>query len=211
MSGWFVGDGEFRIAPVDAGPGSADPQTFTRLHLQCLETAYARIIDEDFGRRIRAEAESVAAEDRENLAAPATRAVIAWANPGFGQSNEFGCCSIGADPDLWFRPVGLALSTDGPQPWEAKAGAEPLPGVAGKPPRTLVTLYVLPEAQGRGLGGHLLDAVLGSEEPDHQRQRRRRALLRPPRLPLPRGGLPRGRGVGAGHHRADGARADPPR
>ena len=76
---WFVGDGEFRIAPVDAGPGSADPQTFTRLHLQCLETAYARIIDEDFGRRIRAEAKSVAAEDRENLAAPATRAVIAWA------------------------------------------------------------------------------------------------------------------------------------
>ncbi|SQC30161.1 Acetyltransferase (GNAT) family [Rothia kristinae] len=165
MSGWFVGDGEFRIAPVDAGPGSADPQTFTRLHLQCLETAYARIIDEDFGRRIRAEAESVAAEDRENLAAPATRAVIAWANPGFGQSNEFGCCSIGADPDLWFRPVGLALSTDGPQSWEAKAGAAPLPGVAGKPPRTLVTLYVLPEAQGRGLGGHLLDAVLGAEEP----------------------------------------------
>lgn len=165
MSGWFVGDGEFRIAPVDAGPGSADPQTFIRLHLQCLETAYARIIDEDFGRRIRAEAGHVAAEDRENLAAPATRAVIAWANPGFGQSNEFGCCSIGADPDLWFRPVGLALSTDGPQPWEAKVGAAPLPGVDGKPPRTLVTLYVLPEAQGRGLGGHLLDAVLGAEEP----------------------------------------------
>ena len=165
MSGDFVLGGEFRIAPVDTGPASAEPTAFTRLHLQCLDTAYERIIGEGFGRRLRAEADDVAAEDRAYLARPGTRAAIAWANPGFGTSNEFGCCSIGADPDLWFRPVGLALSAEGPQPWEAQVGAQPLRGAEGKPPRTLVTLYVLPEAQGRGLGGALLDAVLDPEEP----------------------------------------------
>lgn len=157
----YTSDGRYRIAP--AGPEQA--REYAAAHLACLRTAYEQITGPGFGRRIAAEADDVLAEDRAYLQAPGSRAVMAWENPGYVPGDPVGCCALGADPDLWHRPVGVALSTEGPQGWEREVGAQPLAGPDGAPPRTLVNLYLLPDAQNQGLGSAMLDEVLDPEEP----------------------------------------------
>lgn len=157
----FLHGGRYLVQ--DAGP--EDASAYSQVHLACLDTAYEHIIGPGFGARNRAESADLRAEDRGYLRDPRARAAIAWENPQAGDTNDYGCCAIGADPDLWTRPVGIALLADGPQPWEAGIQAPPLPGPGAEPPRVLVNLYVLPDAQGRGLGTALLEAVLRPEDP----------------------------------------------
>lgn len=170
----LVCGGRFLLAPV----GAAGAAEYATLHLACLEAAYAQIIDPGFAARIRRDAQEVMDEDAESLARPDTTACMAWARPDPEPGTPFSA----SPPDLrsFTRPVGLALALDGPQDWEwRECGAHPLEGLDGRPPRDLVNLYLLPEAQGRGLGQALMEAVLPPEDPaylwiingNHQAQR----------------------------------------
>ncbi|WP_129660081.1 GNAT family N-acetyltransferase [Rothia uropygialis] len=159
----FVCDGKYVISPA----GVEEASTYTQVHLSALEKSYRNLIGPEFGSRMRAQAGDIASEDLEYLSQSDARAFIAWANPQFGESNDYGCCSVGADPDMWFRPVGIALAADaGPlEAWEREIGAHRLEPPAGRRLRKLINLYILPEAQNDGLGKELLREVLPSEDP----------------------------------------------
>lgn len=158
----FVCDGKYVVSSA----GHAEASAYTRVHVSALAKAYRDVIGPDFGSRIRAASDEIAAEDRQYLARPDARAFIAWANPEFGDVNDYGCCAVGADPDMWFRPVGIALTVDaGPlEDWERQIGAHRLPEPTDRTARQLVNLYVLPEAQNEGLGSVLLRSALAPDE-----------------------------------------------
>ena len=159
----FVHDGKYALTPV----GPSEQSACSQVHVKALAASYREIIGEEFSTTIRAEAASVADEDRAYLRRSDAQAVIAWSNPQFEETNDFGCCGVGADPDLWTWPVGIALTIDaGPlEAWEREIGAVPIPGAVEAGARQLVNLYVLPEAQGEGLGAELLREVLPEDSP----------------------------------------------
>lgn len=159
----FVCDGKFFLSP--AGP--EDTSAYARVHVSALAASYRDIIGPDFGSRMREHADEIAAEDRQYLAQPDATGFIAWSNPSLDETNDYGCCAVGADPDVWFRPVGIALSADaGPlESWEKDIGAAPIESPAGLRLRKLINLYILPEAQNEGLGSELLRAALPTDDP----------------------------------------------
>ena len=143
--------------------GPQDAAVYTRLHLDCLAAAYGEIIDPGFAERILATEEEQAAEDLMYLSRPDVSAYLAWTVPE-GQGDAEGAGAAVGEPP---RAVGLVLAADGPQDWEPSVGAQPLPDPEGHGLRTLVNLYLLPEAQGQGLGGRLLEAAMPREVPGY--------------------------------------------
>ena len=128
-----------RPATVVRPAGVGDAPVWSALHLRCLDETYRPLFGDAFADRQRAAAERTAGHDRDLLADPHVRTLLAVDDDG--------------------AALGLVSAGPAPAAWESRAGV-PAPVV----PRQLFQLYTLPAAHGTGLGAALLDAAIGASD-----------------------------------------------
>ena len=137
------GPARFAISPLRRDEAS----DYAHLHVELLNTTYAHLVGPDYARRRRAELDARVAELLADL--DESEASEAAGRPAFRRHvvahNQRGGL------------VGIASSGEGVGAWESTLGD------AWFPPSTTFTLdhlYLVPGAQGGGLGQALLDAAL---------------------------------------------------
>lgn len=151
----FVCKGRYVLAPAD----QSDAEKYIDLLTTCMAETYATIADPGFIARRHAHRAEAIADFKQDINHPGTRAFLAYEVPNW-QPDTAPSCSVSTTIN-WAAPVGLALSSPGPFPWEEQMPVSPVQ--AGL--QDLVQLYTLSKTHGTGLGQALFDAVLAPNEP----------------------------------------------
>lgn len=119
--------------------GVADAPVWSALHLRCLDETYRPLFGDDFADRQQGASGRTAGYDRELLADPRVRTLLAVDDDG--------------------AALGLVSAGPAPAAWESRAGV-PGPVLPGQ----LFQLYTLAATHGTGLGAALLDAAIGAAD-----------------------------------------------
>lgn len=151
----FVCNGRYVLEPATA----EDAEKYVDLLHDCMEETYSAIADPGFMARRRASKAESIEEFVDEVSNPAARCFLAYEVPGWTSVGGL-TCAVGAEIN-WDAPVGLALSSLGPQEWESEMPVVPV----AEATRDLNQLYTLSSTHGTGLGEALLRAVLADDEP----------------------------------------------